>query len=287
MGFDLGGMAGVVLTMRNRDVDAFASLDSGIQYAHPSGQPRVSPHYDPLALRVPWLHAANPSHNPPPAPDAPSLFDEAVHAERYSLRADTMDHADFTSYGLVEGRGAVLGYWGELTATNLRGHRMIAEYVRHFFNAHLNASDVSLALLDQALRQPPADAEMTLQFRAATPAPIGYDELVRKLIDGESAAAIAELRRLPPNHWLLQENTLTRLWVSLFFAWNLAEQSLPLVEFAAERYPQSAGAQTMLGETQAALGHYPAAIAAYERALAGAPGNANISARLEALRSRR
>ena len=289
IGFDQGGMAGVVLTMRDRDVDAFVSLDSGIQHAHPSGQPRASPHYDPLALRVPWLHAGNSSHNPPPAPDAASLYDEAIHAERYWLRADTMDHADFTSYGLVEGRGAVLGYWGALTATNLAGHRMIAEYVRHFFNAHMNASAVSMALLDQALRQPRADAGMTLEFRAATPAPIGYDELVRKLIEGESATAIAELRtlaKIAPDHWLLAENTFARLWVSMFFTWNLAEQSLPLVEFAVERYPESTNAQAMLAETQAALANYPAAIAAYERVLAKSPDNLNIAARLEALRSR-
>ena len=36
-----------------RDVDAFVSLDSSIQYPHVSGLPRSSPHYDALALRVP------------------------------------------------------------------------------------------------------------------------------------------------------------------------------------------------------------------------------------------
>src|SRR6516225_2496181 len=36
LGFDQGGMAGVLLAMRNRDVDAFAAVDSGIFYPHPS-----------------------------------------------------------------------------------------------------------------------------------------------------------------------------------------------------------------------------------------------------------
>ena len=56
IGTDMGGMAGLLLTMRNRDVDAFVCLASGILYEHPSGLPRSSPGYDPLALRVPWLH---------------------------------------------------------------------------------------------------------------------------------------------------------------------------------------------------------------------------------------
>ena len=55
LGFDMGGMAGVLLAMRNRDVDAFVSLDSGIVMDHPSGLPKISPDYDPSALRVPWL----------------------------------------------------------------------------------------------------------------------------------------------------------------------------------------------------------------------------------------
>ncbi len=59
LGFDQGGMASVLLAMRNRDVDAFASFDSGIMYPHPSGLPQASPSYDPAALRVPWLHATS------------------------------------------------------------------------------------------------------------------------------------------------------------------------------------------------------------------------------------
>jgi tetratricopeptide (TPR) repeat protein len=166
----------------------------------------------------------------------------------------------------------------------------VAEYVRHFFAAYLAASDVSNALFDRALREPPTESGITLEHRAATPAAIGYDELVRKLIDGEAADAIDALRSLAqtaPDHWLLAENTLTRIWVSLFYTWNLAEQVLPLVDLANERYPESAGAKTMLGETQAALGNHSAAIAAYEQALARSAGNADIAARLETLRSQR
>ena len=49
LGFEMGGMAGVILAMRHPDVDAFASLDSGIVYPHPSGLPQALPSYDALA----------------------------------------------------------------------------------------------------------------------------------------------------------------------------------------------------------------------------------------------
>ena len=61
MGFDMGGMVGLILAMRNAGVDAFASVPAGILFPHPSGLPASSPDYDPLALQVPWLHAARPN----------------------------------------------------------------------------------------------------------------------------------------------------------------------------------------------------------------------------------
>jgi dienelactone hydrolase len=248
MGFDQGGMAGVVLAMRNRDVDAFVSLDSGIQYPHPSGLPRSSPHYDPLALRVPWLHAASRADGPLRTDGAKSLFDEAVHSERYWLRIRDLGHADFTSYGLVEDRGET-GYWSAASLAYSATHRAVAEHVLHFFGAYLAASDVSLALLDQAREAMPADAGMTLEQRPATPAPITYDEVVRKIVSGQADEAVVGLRVLAaqsPEDPMLSEFNLGRLCVSLLFTWDLAEQTVPLAEFAVERYPDSPNAKAML-----------------------------------------
>ena len=45
---------------------------------------------------------------------------------------------------------------------------------------------------------------------------------------------------------MLGEFNLVRLCVSLLFTWDLAEQTVPLAEFAVERYPESPGATAML-----------------------------------------
>jgi dienelactone hydrolase len=290
MGFDQGGMAGVVLTMRNRDVDAFVSLDSGIQYPHESGLPRSSPSYDALALRVPWLHAANRGDGPPPAADPKSLFDEAVHSDRSWLRTPSLGHADFTSYALVEGRGAAASYWEPATPLRAAGHRALAQYVEHFFAAHLRANAASAAFLAQDARTAFPDAGMTIEHRAPTAAPITFDEAVQKIVHGRAGEATDELRTLAaasPNDPLLTEFNLVRLCVSLLYTWNLAKETLPLAELTLERYPTSPNAKTLVGETQAMLGNYAAAIALYEELLVQFPGNAGIQARLEALRSRR
>jgi hypothetical protein len=286
LGFDLGGMAGLLLTMRNRGVDAFVSMDSGIQVPHSSGLPRSSTSYDPLALRVPWLHIAHPRNDQPAAgPEAKPLFDEAVHSDRYWLKTEALGHADYTSYALVEDRGAAANYWEAVTPTRTAAHRVVAGYVLQFFTAHLKAG--TLAFSEQDARQDLVDAGATLQHRVPAAAQIDYDELVRKIVGGDGGEAIAELRSLAanaPNHTLLSEFNLDRLCTSLLFTWNLAEQTLPLIEFMLELYPSSPDAKMMLGEAEAALGNTPAAIAAYEQLLDRFPGNPGILSRLEELR---
>jgi hypothetical protein len=145
-------------------------LAPGLQNPHPAGLRRSSPHYDPLALRVPWLHAAR-AADQPPTEGAPSLFDEAVHSERYWLRVQNLGHADYTSYGLVEGRGEAPGYWSAVTPARTATHRVVAEYVLHFFAADLAASDVSMALLDQARQAMPPESGSTPAQPPATPPP--------------------------------------------------------------------------------------------------------------------
>jgi len=287
MGFDQGGMAGVVLAMRNRDVDAFVSMDSGIQYPHASGLPRSSTSYDPLALRVPWLHIAFPRIDSP-NPDAKPLFAEALHSDRYWLKTTALGHADYTSYALIEDRGAAANYWGPVTPARTAAHRAVASYVLQFFTAKLSVQSTAFVAGD--VRQALADDGATLEHLEPTVALIGYDEVVRKLVAGEDGEVIAELRSLAaaaPNHALLTEFNLGRLCTSLLFTWNLAEHTLPLVEYMLELYPQSPYAKIMLGETQAMLGNTAAAIAAFEQLLEQLPGNPAVPARLEELRRQR
>lgn len=286
-GFDMGGMAGVVLAMRNRDVDAFVSTDAGIQVQHPSGLPRASTSYDPQALRVPWLHIAHPRNDQaPPGVEPKRLFDDALHADRYMINTAALGHVDYTSYGLVEGRGLAPNYWAPATPAGAAAHRTVVDWVRRFFTAQLVGGSFELAEGD--VREALADPEATLRHRTAAAAPIAYDELVRKLVGGEGREAVAELRALAtaaPNHALLTEFNLQRLAVSLLFTWNLPQETLPLVELTYELYPQSPGTAVMLGETQALAGDRAGAIATFEQLLERMPGNRGVQSRLEALRA--
>ncbi len=286
LGFDMGGMAGVLLAMRNRAVDAFASLDSGIMYPHPSGLPQASPSYDPAALRVPWPHATSAMGRPQDS-GVKSLFDTAVHSNRYLLVTEGMGHVDFTSYGLIGGRRAMPGYWGDPALETARRQGIVAEYLTHFFDGLLRADATSRAWLDRDPKVAFPGAQMTLEHRAAIPPSISYDELVRAVLRGDAEAAIVRLRAVDEaeaGRAALDQVHLERLGVSLVFEWGLAKETLPLLAFTVERYPASGQARRTLIEANVQLGNYAAAIEILNAVLQQNPNNAGARARLDEIR---
>jgi dienelactone hydrolase len=288
LGFDMGGMAGALLTMRNRGVDAFASLDSGIFYPHPSGLPQASPSYDPAALRVPWLHATQvAAMERPQGPNVKSLFDTANASNRYLLITNDMTHVDFTTYALISGRRAVPGYWGDPAPDRARRQSIVADYLIHFFDAFLRADAASVAWLDRDPKIAFPDAQMTLEHRAATPSSISYDELVREIIRGNAEAAIGRLRavdEVEAGRAALDQVHLERLAVSLVYTWGLAKETLPLLAFTFEHYPASVQARIMLIETNVQLGNYAAAIEILNAVLQQNPRSPGARARLDEIR---
>ena len=181
-------------------------------------------------------------------------------------------------------------YWQPSTPERMATHRAVAEYVAHFFAAHLTESAVSMALLDQTLRQPVPAPGMAMEHRAPAPAPIEYDEAVRQIVSGRAAEAVSALRSLAattPAHPMLSEFNLARLCVSLLYTWNLAEQALPVIELAGELYPASIELKVMLADAHTTRGNYPAAIAIYEQLSTQLPDAPGIKARLEWLRGQR
>jgi dienelactone hydrolase len=287
-GFDMGGMAGVILSMRNPDVDAFVSAASGILYPHPSGLPGASPHYAPSALHAAWLHIGSfTATEPPDTAEARSLFDMAVHSSRYFLMTEGMAHTDFTSYALVEDRAPLFGYWNVATPQAAKAHRMVAEYVYNFFAAFLAENARSLEFLSLDPEEAFPGSKMTLEHHAAIPAAISYDEFVLQVVGGQADEAINQLRSsavIEPDHILFDETYLFRLTHSLLNTWALAGEAIPVIEFLLERYPSSANAHLLLGEAHILREDYAAAIEAYTRLLERYPDNAWGQTRLEWLR---
>lgn len=287
LGFDMGGMAGVTFAIRHPDVGAFVSLSSGIMYPHPSGLPQASPSYDPLALVVPWLHAGSPPFERPQDPSVKSLFDTALHSNRYLLAIDGMSHDAFTSYALIAGRRPMQPvYWREIAPDNARRYGIVAEYVANFFGAFLRQDSASAGWLTRDPKDVFPDARMTLEHRAATPPALGYNDLVRMILGGDAEAAVEKLRSTDAaelNRIGLDQAHLERLAVSLVYTWGLAKDSVPLLLYMAERYPTSAAAQILV-DCYVTLEDYPAAIEFLTKFVEQHPDRPGARARLEQVR---
>jgi dienelactone hydrolase len=288
MGFDMGGMAGLIFAMRNADVDAFASVPSGILYPHPSGLPAASPDYDPLKLRIPWLHAA--PRQARPNRTTTSLFDTAVHSERYHVQIEDLNHVDSTSYAMVEGRDAVSGLWPAWEAAGMERHRTLSLYVSRFFEAFLLKSPESLAVLSRDPQQATAAPGVAIEHRSATHPPITYAQFVNAVLTGDAARAMDEVRQLRdthPDHILLSDFYLYRLAYSLLYSWGLGEESMQLAELNVELNPASSLATRILGMNYVDRGNYDAAIEIYRKLLELRPADEDVKSTLGWLQSQK
>jgi pimeloyl-ACP methyl ester carboxylesterase len=279
-GFDMGAHAALILAMRNPTVDAFVSVSSGVADSH--GLLVASPDYDPLALRVPWLHAVHVEWPTQP----PTLFDTAVHSERYLLSTEGMAHVDFTTYALVEGRSADYGL--AAGPVGVEGHKAVYRYVARFFAAFLKQDPDSLAFLSRDPKESIPGSNMTLEHRPAESASITYEEFVQAVLGDQVDHAIEEVRGLRdrhPENVLLNEEYLRRLAISLFWTWGFNREAMPVMRLRAELFPDSVDAQRMLAEGYLAVRDYPTAIEVYSRLLERNPDDSRVISRLEWLRS--
>jgi hypothetical protein len=284
LGFDMGSMAGVILTMRNPTVDAFASI--GALYPHPSGLPQASSSYDVAALRVPWLAIAE---RRPQGSSANSLFGAAVHSNRYLLVTEGIrDEVEFTSYALIEGRRAVPGYWTEAGPDVVHRYRIVADYFVHFFDAFLRTDAASVAWIARDPQGAFPGLQMTLEHRTATPPSIGYDDLMQAIVRGDAETAVEKLRMADEagtQPVVLDQSHRLRLGYSLLYTWGLAKEALPFLRYTAERYPAAVPAQTILADGYVFIENYSAAIDILSKVVAQHPDNADVRARLEQVRA--
>jgi len=285
-GFDMGGMAGLILTMRNADVDAFASVSSGILYEHPTGIPSSSPHYDPLALRVPWLHSMPAYWLKPPESKAISLFDTARHADRYLLLTENLGHVDYTSYALIPGRNAMAGYWGKSNPDITVEHNTVNKYVSHFFSAFLKDNEQSKNYLDLKPKEVAPSLNLAMEHRPAEPILITYEEFVQAIVAGKALQAVEKVRALRavvPDHVLLNETYLERLVWSLGNTWGFYEKLMPVIKLRIELFPESDGAQHMLADAYVEMGNPESAKRIFEQLLVKNPEDQYVKYRLDSL----
>ncbi len=284
IGYDLGGMAGLILAMRNPGVEAFLSLDCAIIYFHFSGLPGTHPQYREDRFAAPWMHitqgrfveAARQGKNP-------ILLNRKAAADSWIVSVPTDCHGQFTSYATFGISREVRGYWNSMAEDAKALHDGICRLAGDFF--------------DGALRKDVAAAEK-LRTAGAGGGPFKIDRLPGVVLPPSSRALMHEIiekgltevrpiinriRAGDPEVRILDEKELNWLAYHFLLWWGREDEALEVFHLNADLNPGSADACAELGSAFLILDRKDEAIAAFRRALEIKPDMPSVKAALESL----
>lgn len=289
IGYDLGGMAGLIMSMRNPDVDAFLSLDSGILDMHRSGLPNSHPQYREERFRIPWMHMTQARFIRPETARSttPSLFERKAFGASYLVHVPTSNHGGFSSYTAMGITKAVPAYWGPSESDPKPLYEEICRVSLAFFDGCLKQDG---GPLEKLLRAEPGSgpdkAAFKIEHKKGAKVPPSEAEIVDLIIEkglGEAGPAIGRIRADHPGLILVNESVLNWLGYHFLYWWGREEEAVKVFELNASLYPDSWNAHDSLGEAYAARGRKDEAILSYKRSLELNPENANARAALERL----
>ncbi len=290
IGFDLGGMSALVLAMRNTDVDAFASLDAGILFSHPSGLPRTSPHYDAERFRIPWMHMTRTEavKNVPRNEDINFLFETKKYGDSYLLLFDDTRHVDFTSYSMFGIQKTVPAYWGPAKGSPQRRYKMICDYVQNFFDAYLKDDQKGLDFMNKKLDESDvSEAPFTIEKKSGNKAPPVFDDFVRWIFEESYTKAqqlYMQAKQRCPDSDLLDEAKMNELGYKFLYFWGNIDHAIKIFQLNVENHPQSFNVYDSLGEAYMVRGDTEYAIKNYEKSLELNSENSNAVEMLKRLR---
>jgi pimeloyl-ACP methyl ester carboxylesterase len=287
VGYDLGGMAGLVLAMRNPEVGAFLSLDSGILYPHFSGLPASHPSFRESRFTIPWMHMTQARFISAykQANNLKSLGDRKTCGESWIVSVPTDFHGQFSSYAAFGIRREVPGFWGPIAENAEAIHDGICRMAGRFFDSTLKGDAMAADVLRKAVAGAGPDPFAIEHKKGASPIPSSA-RLMNAIIERGVASVRPEIDRIrsaDPTARILEESEANWLGLHFLLWWGREEESLDVFRLNADLNPGSADAYSALGEACATLDKTAEAIAAYKKSLEIIPDQPNVKAALEDL----
>ena len=282
VGFDYGGMAALLLQMRNTDVDAVVGIDSGIMFRHNTAVLKQSPYYDVTNLRVPLMQITRPQAENGGDEDL-SLFESAKYSTTYLVRIRGMSHEDFTSYGMISNEQL-----GDDPAQREKrmGYELTCRYILNFLDAYLKRSEQSLAYLNNRSETNGAPPRfLSVERRAARRAPPTERQFVDILLSegiGRARQVYRDVKSTDLAYVLFREETLNLLGYQFLQEKRIGE-AIEVFKLNREAYPQSWNAYDSLGEAYMISGDKEMAIRNYRKSLELNPQNTNAVEKLKKL----
>jgi hypothetical protein len=287
VGYDLGGMAGLVLAMRNPEAGAFLSLDSGILYPHFSGLPASHPSYRESRFTIPWMHMTQARFLSAykQAKNTKSLGDRKTHGNSWIVSVPTDCHGQFSSYVAFGIRREVPGFWGPIAENAEAIHDGICRLAGSFFDSTLKGDAKAADMLRKAVAGAGPELFAIEYKKGASPSPSSA-QLMNAIIERGVASVRPEIDRIrlaDPTAGILEESEVNWLGLHFLLWWGREEESLDVFRLNVDLNPGSADAYSALGEAYTTLNKSAEAIAAYKKSLELNPDQPNVKAALEDL----
>jgi tetratricopeptide (TPR) repeat protein len=284
----MGGLAGLLMVMRNPHIKVFLSMDAAVNYEH-LALPRNHHSYRENNFTIPWMHMirAQFAEYYENQLKQSSLFQRKKYGPSYLVKVPTFNHGCFTSYAVLGLQNPVPGYWGSIE-TNLKDlHVRICRNARLFFDAYLKDDKESLITLTQrSFNNDLSDSIMTVDYKEGVATPPRFAGLVHSIISvglKEVNREIEELLKTHASQDLFDEEVLNWLGYHLLYWWDRPQEALDVFKLNTELFPNSANASNSLGEAYLTLGDKENAILSYRKSLQLNPQNKNAEAKLKQL----
>jgi pimeloyl-ACP methyl ester carboxylesterase len=289
IGYDLGGMAGLLLVMRHPEASAFLSLDSGILDKHYTGLPASHPGYREDRFRIPWMHMTQARfiRTEKDRAAASSLFERKAFGPSLLVHVPTASHGQFSSYAALGIKSEVPGYWGLPSPDEKQVYERICRLALAFFDAYVrNDPAAAQRLAGSGTDEASGAPGFKIERKEAPASPPTEAELIDLIIEKgprQAAQAIERVRREGSGPPSIGESVLNWLGVHFLYWWGREDEAVGVFELNVSLYPGSWAAHDSLGEAYANRGRKDEAIRSYRKSLELNPDNANAKAALERL----
>ena len=288
IGFDLAGMAGLLMVMRNPQIKVFLSMDSAVDYeVLPIPKSHFS--YREINFTIPWMHMTQSrfvEYYENQLKQSP-LFQRKKYGPSYLVKVPTTNHGCFTSYAALGLQDPVTGYWGEIEKNLKDLHVRVCRQACLFFDAYLKDDVESLLTLKQrSSGNDPSESVLTFDYNEGLAAPPRFDELVHAIISRglqEVNPGIEHLLKTHAPQDLFEEKVLNWLAYHFLLWWDRPQEAMEVFKLNTRLFPRSANAYDSLGEAYLVLGDKENAILNYQKSLQLNPGNKNAEKILKQL----
>ena len=273
-GYRAGGLAAMLLAMRNHNVDAVLGLEALAVDQEILDLAASNPFYDVTRMTVPLLETYTASEDG----RGLGLMESFRYARGYSLAFSADSPVAFTTYRIL---GDLVG--GQDTddvASDMAAYRAISGYTLDFFDGYLNRNDASLtslALPPSEHGLPPGTAILTVT--EAGQRPPTQDEFMAMLQEGHVDTAVAIYERFSseqPDLVLFPEAQMNMMGYG-YLQRGMVREAIAIMKMNADAYPSSANCWDSLTEAYIAGGDNQHALECVDMVLQVLPEDTNIS----------